>query len=166
MRADEYNEKIIQLLSDPLLYNKVDQDTKDILYNLEAMVERAYLKGEITEKEKESLIPKNPCPGRFDGFPKTHKVGIPIRPVVSQTNTVTRKLSEFVEKKLHPYVEKMETYNKDTIDVINCINVIKKKKELSKHASTMLMTMDIDSFYTNVTCEMAVGSNLQIIKKQ
>ena len=98
-------------------------------------------------------------------MPKTHKEGCPIRPIVSQVNTVTRKLSEHVDKVLQPYVTKMETYNKDTIDMINVIEGVNMTNKLSKHATILLLTMDIDSFYTNVTCEMAVKSITTILKQ-
>ena len=48
----------------------------------------------------------------------------------------------------------METYNKDNLDIINTIKGINNEKELSKHTTTLLLTLDIDSVYTNVTCKM------------
>ena len=166
MREDEYIRQIEEMLSDTSVYKQVDNDpTDDLLLTLEAFLENAVIKSQITEHQKKELHPAKPKPGVFDGLPKTHKPGCPIRPIVSQVNTVTRKLSEYVDKVLQPYVTKMETYNKDTIDMINVIEGTNKTKELSKHATILLLTMDIDSFYTNVTCEMAIKSITTILEQ-
>ena len=135
------------------------------MFTYKAFLETAVLRSQISEQQKKELDPVKPKPGVFDGLPKTHKAGCPIRPIVSQVNTVTRKLSEYVDKVLQPYVTKMETYNKDTIDMINTIEGVNSNNELSKHATVLLLTMDIDSFYTNVTCEMAVKSITDILKQ-
>ena len=166
MREDEYIGKIQTILDDPNTYKKLDEDpTVNLLKDLTAFVEDAYIKGQITTEEKCYLVPANPRPGVFDGLPKTHKSGCPIRPIVSQINTVTRNLSEYIEKKLHPYVICMESYNRDTIDVINYLNGINQDKVLSKHANILLLTMDIDSFYTNVKRDYAVDAISRLLKK-
>ena len=166
MREDEYNSKIQTLLDDANTYKKLDEDpTLSILKDLTSFLEDALWKGQITTEEQCYLTPSNPRPGFFDGLPKTHKSGCPIRPIVSQTNTVTRKLSEYVEKKLHPYVTRMESYNRDTMDVINYINGINREQILSKHANILLLTMDIDSFYTNVQRDLSVDSISKLLKK-
>ena len=59
----------------------------------------------------------------------------------------------------------MESYNRDTIDVINYLNGINQDKVLSKHANILLQTMDIDSFYTNVKRDHAVDAISRLLKK-
>ena len=45
---------------------------------------------------------------RFYGLPKIHKVGIPLRPIVSFMNSPTYEVSSYLAKFLSPVVGKTE----------------------------------------------------------
>ena len=68
-----------------------------------------------------------------------------MRPIVSGFNSVTVKLSEFVDSFLKRRAQKCSSYIKDTNDFLTKIRDV---KDIS--SKSILVTMDVSSLYTNI----------------
>ena len=89
----EYAEEITKLLAEMKTRKAIDQETKDSLTPLHVRTARFYL------------------------LPKIHKLGNPGRPIVSSCGAPTEKISQFVDYHLHPHVETLPSFIKDTINL-------------------------------------------------
>lgn len=87
----------------------------------------------------------------FYTLPKIHKPGFPPpgRPIVSGTNSIFEPLSKYIDSFLQPFVGILPTYIKDTIDFIT------KIEGLPAPGGMALVTLDVNSLYTNIPHEEA-----------
>ena len=60
-------------------------------------------------------------------LPKIHKPNIPGRPIISQVNSLTENISEFIDHHLKPIATTVDSYIKDTTDFLQKLEKIKKK---------------------------------------
>ncbi|CAF5229768.1 unnamed protein product, partial [Rotaria magnacalcarata] len=95
--------------------------------------------------------------------PKTHKDGIPVRPIESTIHAATTKISKFLDKILRPI---FDDKCKDTtiIDGASLITELSKynKKGLLK-STTLFCTFDIRNLYYNVQVFLHFFGNFHII---
>ena len=93
--------------------------------------------------------------------PKDHKIGEPLRPIVSGMKSPTQKISAFLDQIIRPIFDKLTPYSLS--------NSIELLKHLQKHGTTdqtLLYTFDITDLYTMIpqqesilaVCEM-LGQN-------
>lgn len=108
----------------------------------------------ISEKQFHYLSPPViPRPRRFYMLPKIHKDQLswsipsktpPGRPIVSNCDSETDKIAEFIETFLQQKSQSHPSYIKDTSDFIS------KIKALQIPENALLITLDVDSMYTNI----------------
>ncbi len=107
----------------------------------------------ITYKEYKFLAPPDePRPRKLYLIPKIHKnINIwqnniipPHRPIVSDCSSDTYNLSTYLDYLLSPVSTKHPSYIKDTNDFLN------KLKEQTVHPDSYLITLDVESLYTNI----------------
>ena len=108
----------------------------------------------ISEKQFEYLRPPNePRPRRFYIIPKIHKPPdswtVPLkippgRPIVSNCNSETEKVAEFIDNFLKRKSTQHQSYIKNTQDFVDKIRNIKIPE------NALLVTLDVDSMYTNI----------------
>lgn len=128
------------------------------------IVQKLYDKKFINAKQKSYLIGQDePRPRRFYMLPKIHKDPEkwskpheipPGRPIVSDCNSETYYIAEYLDFYLNPLSVRHSSYLKDTYDFIN------KIKQLSIPPDSFLFTMDIDSLYTNIN----ISEGIQAVK--
>ena len=70
-----------------------------------------------------------------------------IRPIVSSCNSITERISQFVDRWLQPYVKKLPSYLKDTSDFLKLIETTKLPDKC------LLASIDVSSLYTNIPHE-------------
>ena len=83
----------------------------------------------------------------FYTLPKIHKDFDKIppgRPIVSSIDSPTEKISQMLDIILQPFVEKMDSYLRDTPDFISKIS------DIVVSQSDILFTMDVTGLYTNI----------------
>ena len=107
----------------------------------------------VSEKEYK-FLPKHFHSSRapiFYGLPKIHKFFekfLPVRPIVPGFNCISASLSEYVDSFLKYQAKACKSYIRDTSDFLL------KLKSLSAIPSTsILVTMDVNSLYTNIDQE-------------
>ena len=118
----------------------------------------------ISEKQFEYLkSPEEPRPRQFYMLPKIHKPldkwpvsnMPPGRPIISDCSSESYNVSEYIDHYLQPLASKHDSYLKDTSDFLN------KLKQVKINENTLLVTMDVESMYTNIDHE----SGLAAVKK-
>jgi len=86
----------------------------------------------------------NPSIPYFYGLPKTHKQGVPLRPIISSCNSVTRPLDSWLASVLSPFMGSFSnSHIKHSMDFMD------KVRNLPTH-DKKLVSFDVDSLFTNV----------------
>ena len=120
---------------------KTNKEVKDYITQI-------YSEGHINEETARYLKPKNPRTPIFYMLPKIHKPNNPGRPIISQVNSPTERISEFLDYHLKPIATKNDSYLKDTNDFLNRLHNLEEIPE-----KTILVTIDVVSLYTNIPHE-------------
>ena len=110
------------------------------------MSQKQYLSQKESEHLSESL--QKPKMSYFYGLPKIHKTFSrfpPLRPIVSQVQSVTYSISKYVDCFLKFQAQKCKSYIRDTKDFLNKLKTIGKIP-----SGAFLVTMDVASLYTNI----------------
>ncbi|MCP3928543.1 MAG: hypothetical protein GY705_05515, partial [Bacteroidetes bacterium] len=124
--------------------------TSDFEKEINGYVEDMFQNGEISDKTKEYLISHKDRTSELYLLPKIHKKTFnlenrPSRPIISANESPTEKISEFVDHFLNPTTFDLPAYVKDTTDFLN---KTKDLKDLPSNA--LLVTLDVESLYTNI----------------
>ena len=82
-------------------------------------------------------------PGKLYGLPKTHKAGVPVRPIMSALTCHNYKLAKFLVPLLSPLASSEYTVS----DVFNFTKEIQERSDLNR---TLMISLDIESLFTNV----------------
>ena len=127
-------------------------------YDSTVKIERAFqlklrswfAKGLISKVLYESVRPSgSQCPKLY-GLPKTHKAGIPTRPILDMSNSVQYKISKLLIKILEPVSSKFSTFCiKDSFSFVEVI----RKTSLTP---SNMCSFDIKSLFTNVPVDETI----------
>jgi hypothetical protein len=129
------------------IYPRTAQQISDILNKLKSI-------GLISDKQLNFLLPPSePRPRQFYMLPKIHKEAScwtipnqmpPGRPIVSDCGSESKKVSSFIDHYLKIYATSHPSYIKNTYDFVD------KIYHLSLPDDYMLITLDVESMYTNI----------------
>jgi hypothetical protein len=147
MDKRDYVSKVESLLNDPSKFklndrqadntSKVTKSLRDILKSLER-------KGVITQDLCLKLTPTTATVPRLYGLPKTHKAGVPVRPILSMTGTAYERVSKWLVTQLKPVEEFFSAHcTRDSFSFVDNI----KNLDVS---STKMASYDVRSLFTNV----------------
>ena len=149
MNTDTYKTKILNMLNDPQVYTKlIEDDTTYTKTRVDEEITQLHYKNKISKKQLTYLTNFKPTCPLFYGLPKIHKDNWPLRPIVSQINGPTCRLSEFLDKHLTIAESKIPFLLKDTTAFLNLI-----KHNSITNNNTFLVSMDVSSLYTNIPHE-------------
>jgi len=108
----------------------------------------------IDKKDFNKLYNKHYTTPRMFGLVKTHKTGMPIRPIISNVNGPNCNLSRFLNPSLN------ELNNDNPYDVRNSIEVIDKLNGLKIEYNEVMLSFDVISMFTNIP----IDKTLKIIE--
>ena len=111
-----------------------------------------YQNGEITEYERDCMIPKDPTVGRFYGLAKDHKSykKIPeFRPISSINGTMTENISKFVDYHSKDLVKSIPSHLDDTPDFLRQIEDFKKTTGYIGD-DVVPVSIDVTGLYPNI----------------
>lgn len=149
MNVTDYKNKVLNMLNDPIVYTRVDEDdTVSVKTNTDTLINNLFLRRFIDSKQLKYLTNFSPNTPIFYGLPKVHKPNWPLRPIVSQINGPTCRLSEFLDLHLTVAESHIPFLLQDTTAFLNLI----KSNEICE-PNTILTTMDVASLYTNIPHE-------------
>jgi hypothetical protein len=142
-------------LSNAMHYRKIGEPVHPTIKNkVNAILKNLTTKRTITVKQLEYLqVPENPRPRKLYLLPKIHKDPDkwtvkdkipPGRPIVSDCSSDTYRVAEYIDHFLAPQATKHASFVKDTPDFL------KKISQLRPNPNSFLVTIDVDSLYTNI----------------
>ena len=117
------------------------------------ILDNMYKQGELDTNSYRALIPaNNPRPRLFYGLPKIHKPQHkwlnpncpPIRPIISDTGSESHMVAKLIAHHLREPATRHPAYIKDTWHFLS------KLRKLQLPPNTILVTMDVESLYTNI----------------
>ncbi|XP_065684436.1 uncharacterized protein LOC136096846 [Hydra vulgaris] len=149
----DYESKVLEMLNDNTTYKLLTNNPMARIINeVHDLINYMFRKESIDKTVREMLKPNNPCrKPLFYGLPKVHKVGIPLRPIVSGCEGPTDNLSRFVTGYIQPLVEKLPAYFKDSTELLRILGTKNTTVE-----DYWLVTADVTSLYTNIPHEEGI----------
>ena len=81
-----------------------------------------------------------------------------MRPIVSSINGVTVQASNFIDRLLQPFMKRIPSYCKNSLEIVNLI------RETKIPYDSYLTTLDVESLYTNISFEMAISTFIGLFK--
>jgi len=163
-RPETYIEKSIAYMKKTDAYQEIEKSPLDSMIEkteqlLRDLVNRKLLPGKYFEKLKPNPIDAE-LPHLYYN-PKDHKVGEPLRPIVSGMKSPTQKISAFLDQIIRPIFDKFTPYS-----LRNSIELLKELKKFQTTDQTLIYTFDITDLYTMIpqqesilaVCEM-LGEN-------
>ena len=100
--------------------------------------------GGLSEEAYKRMYPTGAVSPKFYGLPKIHKPGIPLRPVVSSTGTVTYNTAKELAKILKPLVG-MSTHH-----VHNTRDFVEHLKDVRLRQGECIISYDVTALFTSV----------------
>ena len=151
MNTEDYKKKAEELLNQNT-YRAISSDPTMRLKNkLISMLRSIKAKGGIQEELYRKLYPTGSP--KFYGLPKIHKMGMPLRSIVSSIGTVTYQTSKEVARILKPLVGRSPHHVKNTQDFIDPI------KGIHLGQDQCMMSYDVKALFTSVPTTKAIISS-------
>lgn len=127
LRAEEYDNKMKTLLSDPNIYKKVRKDPTNILQNKNnEFIQLLTNESLISLRKTEELKIRNALPPKIYGLPKIHKENTPLRPIISCMQSPFYSLQKFLANILQNIVGKTEYNVKNSWELVEKIKGTQK----------------------------------------
>lgn len=153
MNTSDYTEKMLNHLNSNPAYIKIEGSSYDPKMLLNEYLEIVLkLKCYLSKKQFNWLMEVKNELGIIYGLPKIHKKDIPLRPIISQCCSLTRKLHIYIQQLLKIGEAKIPNIIKDTTDFLNKLHLLKDKIS----DDTLLVTMDVESLYTNIPLDFGI----------
>ena len=150
MTRDDYDTKMRGILS-TATYKQLKKDpTATQEGRLSRKLKELEKKGEISGGLYHRLRPSVSQPPRIYGLPKTHKDGIPIRPIVCCIGAPSYQLSKHIASLISPLAGKTASHVK------NSRHFVQVMADLRIEEDETLVSFDVSSLFTNVPVDEAV----------
>ncbi|KAJ1159325.1 hypothetical protein NDU88_011992 [Pleurodeles waltl] len=144
---DNYKQEILRQLSDQDCYKISTIDpTKQLSKEILELTTKGFDLCFISKRELQFLNKKNPCIPVIYTLPKIHKnlTNPPGRPIVSGCGSILEPLCKYLDF-IKPFVPLTDAYTRDSMHVIMLYEGLNASTE-----TEILVTMDIQSLYTNI----------------
>ena len=163
MNKTDYINKMDPIFADSTKFQKMPNDDPFIItVRFEDWINRLLSKlkslGTISEEKYKYLYAAGTAPGILYGLAKTHKPGIPLRPILAAYKTAMFKLGKFLISNLEPF-----TVNEYTLK--NSYHFYKDLNDFKQRAGNFMVSFDVSSLYTNVPVTETIAIKLDRIFK-
>ena len=148
MNRNDYETKVYNMLLDTNVNKPLSEDVKR---KADKVLKTLADSNNITDKQYINITSYETKTPIFYGIPKIHKVNHPLRPIVSQINGPTYRLNQYIHELLLVAESEIPHLLKDTTAFLQ---LIEKHKSVTE--STILVTMDVISLYTNIPHNKAI----------
>nr|XP_022299146.1 uncharacterized protein LOC111107980 [Crassostrea virginica] len=169
MDREYYKSLCLTVLENDMYYEKQQaHEPKEVLQELSTIIDKY---GQtLTTKEKAYLLSFNAKTSNFYGLPKIHKsqiigdackiagssyisvespADLKIRPIVAGPTCETHKISNLLDILLKPYITKVQSYVRDTVDLLNTIPE-------KINPESILVSFDVTNLYSNIPHELGL----------
>ena len=151
----DYVKKMEPILSQTTKFRKLGKaDKQDRTLqeerSLQAFLLKASQRKDLPDKVYDEIRPVGTSRPRMYGVPKTHKEGVPLRPILSMVNSPQHKMAKWLATELKPVVG---LYAEHTIkDSFEFCRILEEFAESNPEqlASTFMCSFDITSLFTNI----------------
>ncbi|CAF4020406.1 unnamed protein product [Rotaria sordida] len=147
----DYERKAAKYREDTKAYQELPNNPlKEIFTNVTNALDILKNNKQLPLKEYNRLMPKSDQVKLSYMYfnPKPHKEGTPLRPILNTIKSVTRSISDFLDKLIRPIYDQ---YNKENT-IIDGVNLIKRLEKYAADGhlkpSTLFCTFDINNLYT------------------
>jgi hypothetical protein len=147
-----HNDDFVLLQSDPT--KRFASEIKEAINSVKFIFsDNSYTRNSILE-----MNPRSPC---LYGLPKIHKESMPMRPVVSYIGAPAYKLA----KKLNSLLRTKSSFN-PKYSLRNSLDLINKIQSVPLPRNAKLLSLDVDSLFTNVPCQETLTILKEHLEKQ
>ena len=153
LRRSDYVEKMLSILSQEGKFCRIgDADKHDGTLQqeraLQAFLLRALRNGHISRETYERIRPVGSTRPRMYGLPKTHKQGVPLRPILSMVNAPQHAMARWLTEVLQPVLDK---YSDHTIrDSFQFCSNLEEFETHHDQTQTFMCSFDVVSLFTNI----------------
>ncbi|CAF4157396.1 unnamed protein product, partial [Rotaria sordida] len=169
MDKDHYKSKVFELLSTGTSFKKMNElDERGKPNTIEHVVKK--MESKLDHRLKELKKAKRLSQDDYDYIhctgsrcsvlfcnPKIHKEGMPLRPIISTTNSYNYKLAKYLTKLVEDARQKPKSYVKDSFSFARLIQLKQPA------ANDIMISLDVESLFTNVPVYEAVELAIKII---
>lgn len=151
----QYLDEANRILADTNYYKALDHNPlKTHIASYSDLIITAYSDGVLNKKEFDFLNIKDPVMPIFYFLPKVHKdpKKTPGRPIIAGIDSLTSRLSHYVDLYLQKYVIKLPSYLKDTSSVILAV------KDIEWSSEYLWATLDVASLYLNIPHDSGIAA--------
>ena len=105
-------------------------ETSRIEDKIREICKRLHQNGVLSQQNMETIVPVGTQLPQLYGSPKTHKPGVPMRPILSMCNSPQHQLARWLVKLLHPILSKSFKHSmKDTFHLIDCLESLNSQSK-------------------------------------
>uniref|UniRef100_A0A8C5QRW3 Reverse transcriptase domain-containing protein n=1 Tax=Leptobrachium leishanense TaxID=445787 RepID=A0A8C5QRW3_9ANUR len=148
-----YQEEALLILNDHSTYTKLRKDpVGDIRLRLASLLQEGLDKNILNKLEFDYLSIEFTKVPYFYILPKVHKNPLkpPGRPIVAGIDSISSRLSEYVDILLQPLVCRIPSYLKDTISMLQMLNEVVWQK------GDLLVTCDVNALYSSIPHDLGL----------
>lgn len=154
----EYNAKMNELLSDENFYKVIKKKKRrPFLRKLQLEVYRRLKKlndGNCLKRKylDVQLTQTDTVLARMYGLPKIHKIGNPLRPIISLRGSPTHFIAKVLYEELKPCIPPISSH------IDNSFVLKEKLKNITIPEDAILLSLDVSSLFTNVPVDLVLKS--------
>ena len=160
MNTEDYKKKAEEVLNQNTYRVITSDPTMRLKNKLISMLKSIKAKGGMSEELYKRLYPTGAGSLKFYGLPKIHKLGVPLRPMVSNIGTVTYETSKEVVRILKTLVGRSPHHVKNTPDCIDQIKGIHLRQD------QCMMSYDVKALFTSVPTTKAIIIIKQLLEQE
>ena len=156
MDKTEYVQKMSVILDDTTKFEMVGpvdlhDNTDKIETDLRKFLASLASKKQISKEIHELIQPVGSQRPRLYGLPKTHKVGVPLRPILSMIGSAQHRLAKWLTSLIEPVTEFYSAHCvKDSFTFAESI------RDMPVDEESMMCSFDVSSLFTNVPLEETI----------
>ena len=158
MSQVSYVEKVNEMLENADNYERCCQMKVENLDKITRSTIKRIASGKLPAALYNSLLPSNSRMSQFYGLPKDHKVGLPLRPVVSTCGSPLSNVSLLLERILNQLLRFIPAHLASTED---CIKVLHSLGKLPDNC--IVASMDVVALYTNIPIDDSSDTALEML---
>ena len=154
LNCTDYFDKLDTIILDTSKFEEIicDHDSVHPIIANESRI-KSFLyrnvKKHVDDGRYQSITPSGSQPGKVYGLCKVHKVGNPLRPLISMISTAEYKLAKYLDDFIKPNIN--TTYSVNSTSAF-----MDKLNNFSFSAGDKLVSFDVCSLYTNVPLEESI----------
>jgi len=150
-RADYREAALKHLEEGPYVREKIRAEfpVDSLQRKVKAGLRKLVRDGLLSEEKSKTLALSNPTIPSFSCFPKTHKEGNKIRPVVANNNSPTSKISEWLVREFKKFKPP------ESLSVKNSFEVAKEMNGFEIADHEVLISFDVEALFPSVPLEEA-----------